>query len=86
MTILIQPDGTLQLPASVLEQLGTNEVEVRLEGKVVNLEAAPHKRIHELETEEERRAAFAVFLSRVAQPTGVSLPEDWATIRDSIYD
>lgn len=86
MTIHIEADGTLKLPASILEQLRTNEVEVRLEGKTVYLEAAQHKHIHELETEEERKAAFAVFLSRVAQPTGVSRPEDWATIRDSIYD
>ncbi len=86
MTIHIEADGTLKLPASILEQLGSNEVDVRLEGRVVHLEAARPKRIFELETQEERKAAFEAWASRVVQPTGVSLPEDWATIRDGIYD
>jgi hypothetical protein len=86
MTIHIEADGTLKLPASILEQLGSNEVEVRLEGRVVHLEATRPKRIHELETEEERKVAFDAWANRVVQPTGVSLPDDWATIRDGIYD
>jgi hypothetical protein len=84
MTIHIQSDGTLQLPASILEQLETYEVEVRVEGKVVHLEAVRHKRIYELETEEERRAAFAVFLKKVQQTGNPNLP-DWNTLRDEIY-
>jgi antitoxin component of MazEF toxin-antitoxin module len=84
MTIHIQPDGTLQLPASVLEQLGSNEVELRLEGKTVHLEAARPKRIFELETLEERKVAFAVFLKKIQQSGNPNLP-DWNTLRDEIY-
>ena len=79
MTIQIQPDGTLKLPAFVLEQLGTNQVEVRLKEKVVHLEATRPKRIHELETEEEREAAFETFLKQIQHTGNPNLP-DWHTL------
>jgi hypothetical protein len=84
MTIHIEADGTLKLPASILEQLGSNEVEVRLEGRVVHLEATRPKRIHELETEEERKAAFSIFLEKIQQSGNPNLP-DWHTLRDELY-
>ena len=84
MTIHIEADGTLKLPVSILEQLKTNEVEVRLEGKTVYLEAARPKRIFELETEEERKAAFAAFLKQIQHTGNPNLP-DWHTLRDELY-
>ncbi len=84
MTIHIQPDGTIKLPPFILEQLGTNEVELSLEGRVVHLEAVQHKRIYELETEEERKAAFDAFLKKIQQSGNPNLP-DWNTLRDELY-
>ena len=84
MTITISKDGTLKLPRAILELLG-DQVEVKLEGKTVTLEPRS-KRISELETPEERLAAFDMWAARVQQPSAATLPTDWATIRDSIYD
>ncbi len=84
MTITISEDGTLKLPREILELLG-DQVEVKLEGKTVTLEPRS-KRISELETVEERLTAFDAWAARAVQPSSATLPEDWATIRDSIYN
>ena len=84
MTITISKDGTLKLPREILERLGTDQVEVRLEGKTVTLEPRK-KRISELETVEERRVAVNAFLERVQHPGNANLPE-WHKLRDEIYD
>ena len=84
MTITISKDGTLKLPREILERLGTDQVEVRLEGKTVTLEPRK-KRISELETVEERRVAVNAFLERVQHSGNANLPE-WHKLRDEIYD
>jgi virulence-associated protein VagC len=84
MTVTIDKDGTLKLPKEALEMLGTNQVEVKLEGKVVTLEPKK-KRISELETVEERRAATNAFLERIQHSGNANLPE-WHKLQDEIYD
>jgi virulence-associated protein VagC len=84
VTITIKKDGTLKLPKEALERLGTNQVQVRIEGKSVTLE--PRKRkLHEIEDPEERMRAFDEWAAKFAQPTGVQWPPDY-NVRDDIYD
>lgn len=83
MTITISKDGTLKLPKDILELLG-DQVEVKLKGKTVTLEPRP-KRIHELETVEERRVAVNAFLERIQHSGNANLPE-WHKLQDEMYD
>jgi bifunctional DNA-binding transcriptional regulator/antitoxin component of YhaV-PrlF toxin-antitoxin module len=85
VTITIQKDGTLKLPTEILERLGTNEVEITVQGKTILLEPQHPKRIRDLETPEERASAFKALLQRIQHPGNPNLP-DWHELRDEMYD
>ena len=84
--ITIAEDGTLKLPKEVLEALGTHYVRLLMyeDGRIV-VQPRP-KMLHEIEDVAERMRAFETFVKLVSRPSEGSLPDDWATIRDSIYD
>jgi hypothetical protein len=84
MTITIEKDGTLKLPREALETLGTDQVELKLEGKTVTLEPK-HRKLHEIEDPEERMRVFDEWVSRVPQATGVTWTDHY-NVRDDIYD
>ena len=74
MTITISKDGTLKLPREILETLGTDQVDVRVEGNTVVIAA---KRISDYATPTERAEAVKLWIETVGHETGTSLPEDY---------
>lgn len=87
-TIRIDADGHLIGDAEVLARLSNQTFTVRTAGATITLEpATPHpRRLHELEDTRERELAYQELKRRVTHPGGASLSDDWASLRDSIYD
>ena len=83
--ILIDNEGRVQTDAETLERLKNREFEVQPNGHIIPLTPRP-RRLHEIENMEERMAAYEEFVKKIARPGGGQLSDDWATIRDSIYD
>lgn len=83
--IRIDSEGRVQTDAETLETLKNREFELQSNGHIVPLTPRP-RRLHEIEDVGERMAAYEEFKKRVVRPGGENLPEDWETIRDSIYD
>jgi hypothetical protein len=84
MTVTLEKDGTLRLPKEAVEKLGAGEIEIKLEGRGVQLEPKPRK-FREIKDPEERARAVEQFLSRIQRPGNPNLP-DWKTLQDEIYD
>lgn len=82
-TIKINADGHLLGDAEVLARLSNQTFTLRMEGTTITLEPL---RLHEIEDPRERELAYQEFKQKVMRPGGASLSEDWAGIRDSIYD
>lgn len=82
-TLRVDAEGRLQGDAELLARMANQTFTVQVVGTTITLEP---KRLHEIEDLEERRRAYQEFKRQVTRPGGSSLPADWATIRDSIYD
>lgn len=81
----IDSEGTLHADAETLAKLKNQRFNLSSEGERMIFEPA-QRRLSEIEDVEERRAAYEEFKKKVIRSGGGNLPEDWATIRDSIYD
>ncbi|CAM3986058.1 hypothetical protein [Deinococcus frigens] len=83
--ILIDNEGRVQTDAETLEKLKNQQFELQANGHIVPSSSRP-RRLHEIEDVAERMAAYEELVGKIAHHSGARLPDDWATIRDSIYD
>lgn len=83
--IEIDAEGTLHADTETLARLRNQRFNLSIEGERMIFEPV-QRRLSEIEDVEERKAAYQEFVKQVARPGPSNLPEDWATIRDSIYD
>lgn len=86
--IEIDGEGTLHGDDAVLSQLKNQQFRLRVLDRGITLEPL-RRHLSEIENAAERMRAFQAFkmgLREVVPGTSGTLPDDWATIRDSIYD
>ncbi|WP_412030125.1 hypothetical protein [Deinococcus yunweiensis] len=83
--IEIDADGRVHADPEVLSRLTNQTFRVSSDGPTLTLRPGT-RRLHEIEDPKERAQAYQEFKRQVTRPGGTSLPADWATIRDSLYD
>lgn len=83
--IEIDEQGTLHADASVLSRLKNQRFRLQVRDDTITL-APARPRLSQIADLAERERAYQEFVRQVALPSDASLPPDWATIRDGIYD
>jgi hypothetical protein len=82
--LTIDEDGTLKLPQSALNALGTRQVKLTVQDGLMTVKPRP-KALKEIEDPEERAAAVHEWMSHAGRRSGVSWPTDY-NLRDDLYD